>query len=97
MENYVELMMELRKPMYHTPTMLGINKFKKELDTMFPNLNKSRRSRLIKAYKKRAWMEWTSVARYRGTFPTHPNYGKKVKITTSGLQAEYEVEVNGKR
>lgn len=75
----MEAYIELQKPIYHTPINLEINKFKREVRKRFSS--KVLQSKLIRAYKKRSWMEYEGVARHRGNFPTHPAYGKKLNIT----------------
>jgi hypothetical protein len=65
----------------HTIVNIGINEFKKVCrSTALP---KASQNKLIKGYKRRAWMEWTGVSRLRGSFPTHPDYGKKIKVMRS--------------
>lgn len=94
----LEAYMELQKPQYHTPVILGIKHFKRELAENFPTLKKSSRNKLVRAFKKRAWMEFTAISRLKGTFPTHPVYGKEVKVTTVGMDVEHEIKVtNGKQ
>ena len=78
MENAIAAAMELQKPIYHTPINLGIKEFKRLVRSKFDN--KVLQNRLIAAFKKRGWMEYESVARHRGNFPTHPEYGKKVAV-----------------
>ena len=87
-EGLVELYTELQKPIHHTPTSLGINKFKKEAKAA--GLRGSFLNRVIRAYKKRSWMEYRGVVRHRGTFPTHPAYGDEVKVSIT----ETETTVN---
>lgn len=89
----LEAYMEWRKPIYHIPVNLGINKFKKEARAS--GLTKSYINRLIKAYRKRSWMEYKGVARYRGSFPVHPVYGTKLAVTGAMDEesAEYTIKV----
>lgn len=89
----MEAALEYQHPRHHTPVVLGINHFKRELAINFPNLKKSMRNKLVKAFKKRSWMEFQGITKGRGTFPTHPRYGKDVKVTTKGLDAEFEIKV----
>lgn len=77
-EKMMEAYMELQKPIYHIPTNLGINAFKREAKAA--GLPRGFTNKLIKAYKKRSWMEYRGIARYRGTFPAHPKYGKGIKV-----------------
>lgn len=93
LQRQLELYKEWQKPMWHTPISLGIREFKKKLDV--PGLSKGLKSKLIKAYKKRAWAEYHGTARDRGTFPTHNANSKHVKITTNnGMgNAEFEIKV----
>lgn len=72
--NLIEAMTEYQKPIHHTPINLGIKKLKRELQTLYPDMLKSKVNMIVKAYKKRAWSEYAAVARFRGTFPTHPSY-----------------------
>lgn len=95
--NLLEYLKEISKPIHHTPVNLGIKKFKRELRILFPHLTRHRRYMLVQAYKKRGWMDYNAVIRERGSFPTHPVYGSKVKITTASMDVEYEVNVNGKQ
>lgn len=81
MEALIEAYIELQKPIYHTPINLGINQFKKEARNS--GLAKNFVNRLVKAYKKRSWMEYEGLARHRGNFPTHPSYGKSLDISGS--------------
>lgn len=92
----MEAMLEYQSPIHHTPVFLGIKHFKKELAINFPDISKSVRNRLVAAFKKRSWMEFQGISKGRGTFPTHPSYGKSVKVNTgTGMQsAEFEVKVN---
>lgn len=90
-EKALEAYMELQKPIHHLPINLGITMFKKEARAA--GLKKSFTNKLIRAYKKRSWMEYRGVARYRGTFPTHPAYGNSVEVKS----VESETTVNVKR
>lgn len=93
-EAQIQAHLELQKPIYHTPINLGINKFKREIDEVFPDLKRSVRNKLIKALKKRSWMDYHGIVRDRGTFPTHTVIAKSVKITTVGIKgAETEIKV----
>lgn len=92
-QNMITAQMELQKPIYHRTVDLGIRQFKTLVRQLNPGAPKSKINMLINAYKKRAWMETDGVIRGKGSFPTHPKYGKDVKVTTSGLDAEYEVKV----
>lgn len=74
----MEAALELQKLIYHLPADLGINEFKRVARST--SLSKSAQNKLIKAYKKRSWMEFGGVTRGRGTFPVHSAYGRKVKI-----------------
>ena len=93
MTNQLTAFMELQKPIYHRTVDLGIRKFKAEMRRLNPNAKQSVINRFIRAYKKRAWMETDGVIRGKGSFPTHPKYGKDVKVTTKGLDAEFEIKV----
>lgn len=65
----------------HLTVNIGINEFKNVCrSTALP---KASQNKLIKGYKRRAWMEWTGVSRLKGSFPTHPAYGKKIKVMRS--------------
>lgn len=100
MSAQLEAYLESQHEIYHTPVFLGIKHFKRELAINFPDMKKSVRSGLIAAYKKRSWMEFLGISKNRGTFPTHPTYGKKVKLTKgTGLDsAEFEIKVkNGNK
>lgn len=96
MQLAMEAYVEQQNPIYHTPIHLGINYFKRELAINFPDITKSVRNRLVKSFKKRSWMEYQGISKGRGTFPTHPAYGKSVKVNTgTGMNsAEFEVKVN---
>jgi hypothetical protein len=76
------------------PVNLGIKKFKQEIKINFPNLTGHQRYKFIAAFKKRSWMEYHSIVRDRGFYPTHRVYGKEVEITTD--TEEVKVKVNGK-
>ena len=65
------------------PINLGIKKLKKELHTLYPDMDKSAFNRITRAYKKRSWSEYEGVVRHRGHFPTHPSYRTaSVEVTT---------------
>lgn len=89
----MEAAIEYQKPIYHLPTDLGINEFKRQVRLRFRHSKKAFQNRLIKAYKKRSWMEFEGVTKGRGTFPTHPVYGKKLKVKKTGLEVETEIKV----
>lgn len=89
----IEAYTERQQMIYHTPVDLGINRLKRELKETFPNWTKAAYNRFVKAYKKRSWMEYSGTVRHRGTFPSHPNYGKSVKVTTKGLDVEETINV----
>jgi hypothetical protein len=89
----VEAYMELQNPIYHTPIDLGISAFKREITV--PGISRAFRNKLIKAYKKRAWMQYRGVAKNRGTFPTHPVYGTALEVT--GENKETKIKVNNER
>lgn len=93
-QNQLAAFMELQKPIYHRTVDLGVREFKRLVRQMNPGAPKSKINMLIKAYKRRSWMETDGVIRGKGSFPTHPKYGKDVKVTTSGMDAEYEIKVN---
>lgn len=95
----MEAAIEYQNPIHHTPTNLGINEFKRQVRLRFAGTKRSFQNKLIKAYKKRSWMEFEGVTRGRGTFPTHPVYGKSVNITSASLEVETEIKVktNGKQ
>lgn len=93
LQQMLEYLNEMRNPIYHLPTNLGINEFKRV--ARGTSLSKSAQNKLIKAYKKRSWMEWTGVTRMRGTFPTHPHYGKGVKVDIEE-ETTVKVKINGK-
>lgn len=69
---------EMQKSIHHTPIKLGINEFKRMVRERFGSSKVQ--NRLISAFKKRAWMEYEGIARDRGNFPTHMEYGIKVHI-----------------
>ena len=94
-ENAIAAAMELQKPIYHTPINLGINEFKRLVRSKFDN--KVLQNRLIRAFKKRGWMEYESVARHRGNFPTHPEYGKSVDVTANEDEAPIKVMVKNEQ
>lgn len=85
--------MELQKPIYHTPINLGINEFKRLARSRFKD--KALINKLVRSFKKRAWMEYRGVARYRGNFPTHPRYWRDVDVMVE--DAETNIEVNSGR
>lgn len=89
----MEAALEWQKPIWHLPTDLGISEFKRQVRLRFRHNTKAFQNRLIKAYKKRSWMEFEGVTKGRGTFPTHPVYGKKLKVKTAGLDAEFDIKV----
>ena len=96
MENAIAASLELQKPIYHTPINLGIKEFKRRVRQQFTN--KVLQNRLISAFKKRGWMEYEGVARHRGNFPTHPEYGKKVNIrSTPKFIDDIEVKVKNEQ
>lgn len=93
MEKMMELYIELQKPIYHTPINLGINAFKRTVKEVTSSKHLQRK--LTKAFKRRGWMEYMSIARYRGNFPTHPHYGESLEVTEE--KSEFKVKVkNGK-
>lgn len=92
-QSLLEATLEFQKPEWHTPVNLGINEFKKVVRGA--GLSKSAQNKLIRGYKKRAWMEWTGVSRLKGTFPVHPNYGKSVEVEHNE-SSNTEVNINGK-
>lgn len=94
-EERLEAALELTRPIYHIPTQLGIGEFKRLVNERFAGNSKSFRNRLIKAYKKRAWMEFEGVSRGRGAAPVRPAYGKKLAIDFSPLEV-HEVDVVNK-
>lgn len=91
----MEAALEWQKPIYHLPTDLGINEFKRQVNLRFANTKRSFRNKLIRSYKKRSWMEFQGVTKGRGTFPTHPVYGKKIKVKRSPV-FEDEIKVTHK-
>lgn len=95
MENAIAASLELQKPIYHTPINLGINEFKRLVRSKFDN--KVLQNRLIRAFKKRGWMEYESVARHRGNFPTHPEYGKSVDVTANEEESSIKVKVKNEQ
>lgn len=81
-EEFIKAMTESQK-YEHLTVNIGINEFKKVCrSTALP---KASQNKLIKGYKRRAWMEWTGVSRLKGSFPTHPDYGKKIKVKHSPI------------
>lgn len=92
-DTLVELQQTLNNPIFHTPIDLGINEFKRMIRSFYKD--KHTRNKLIKAFKKRSWMEYKSIARFRGNFPSHPNYGSEIRIEEE--VTEFEVKVNAKR
>lgn len=95
MENAIAAAMELQKPIYHTPIDLGIKEFKRLVRSKFDN--KVLQNRLIRAFKKRGWMEYEAVARHRGNFPTHPEYGTSVEVTANEDEAPVKVKVKNEQ
>lgn len=91
--NMVNALQELQRPEHHRVVDLNIRKFKKAVREFNRGAPRSKINLLIKAYKRRAWMETDAMIRGYGSFPTHQVYGKKVKVSTSGMDVEYEVEV----
>ena len=82
------------------PINLGIKKLKRELRELYPDMLRSKFNLIVKASKKRSWMEYRGQIRHRGHFPTHPMYGKKLNITgqMDEESPEYKVKVtNGKQ
>ncbi len=94
LENLVTASMELQKPIYHTPINLGIKEFKRLVRSQFNN--KVLQNRLIRSFKKRGWMEYEGVARHRGNFPTHPEYGKSVEVAMYEDTADRDLSVKVK-
>lgn len=92
-QSLLEATLEFQKPEWHTPVDLGIKEFKKVVKGAVKS--KAVQNKLIRGYKKRAWMEWTGVSRLRGTFPTHPNYGKSMEVEHSESD-NTEININGK-
>ncbi len=86
---------ELQKPIYHRTMDMNIRKFKAEMRRLNPMAPKSALNKVILAYKRRAWMEADGVTRLKGSFPAHPQYGRKVKVTTT--KDEHEVKVNNEK
>lgn len=74
----IEAYLEFKKPIWHFTVDLGINEFKKKARETFGN--GALANKLIKAFKRRAWMEYKGVARHRGSYPVHPNYGSDVAV-----------------
>ena len=82
------------------PIDLGIKKLKRELRELYPDMLRSKFNLIVKAYKKRSWMEYAGKIRHRGHFPTHPVYGKKLSITgqMDEESPEHEIKVtNGNK
>lgn len=92
--NQLSAIFELKKPIYHRTVNLGVKGFKRMLSN--GNVTGSVRYKLIKAYKKRAWMEFDGASRLKGSFPTHPEYGKHLNIDEIKEEevTEYKVKVN---
>lgn len=82
---------EAAKPIYHRTISAGIRQLKKDLRKQ--GTKSSMVNMIVRAYKRRFWMDFDAKNRNRGSFPSHQVYGKKMKITTSGLGVEYEIEV----
>lgn len=78
LEAYLKSLKASQDPIHHTPIDMGINEFKRRVKSL--GFNKKTTQRLIQAYKKRSWMEYQGIARNRGTFPTHREYGSKIEI-----------------
>lgn len=87
-ENLIEYLNEIRNPIHHTSINMGIKDFKKVARST--DLSKTAQNKLIRAYKRRSWMEWSGITRFRGTFPTHPKYGKEVEIEM--IESEYALK-----
>lgn len=85
-KDMLDFLIERQKPYWHTPVNLGIREFKKAVRALgYP---KSVQSLLISRYKKRSWMEFDSVSRGRGNFPTHTIHGNSVELTSLDSQGE---------
>ena len=78
-QNQLEAYLELQKSIWHFTVDLGINEFKRMIRSAFKGKS-SYANKLIKAFKKRAWMEYKGVARHRGSYPVHPHYGNDVVV-----------------
>lgn len=87
---YLQLLKEWNKPEWHRPVDLGISGFKRFVRSL--PITKKTQAYMIKRYKTRAWMEFEAAPGPKGTFPTHPQYGTKIKVKTE-LDVEYEIEV----
>lgn len=92
-QNMIEYLQEMQNPINHIPSNLGINDFKKVVGAT--SLPKQAKSKLIRAYKRRSWMEFEAITRQRGTWSSHPTYGKSIKVTDNSK--EYEINVNAKQ
>lgn len=82
---------EMQKSIHHTPIKLDINEFKRMVRERFGS--KKIQNRLISAFKKRAWMEYEGIARDRGNFPTHMEYGVKVHVDASETEEKVKVSI----
>ena len=81
-----------------TPIDLGIQKLKRELHTLYPDMKKSAFNTIIRAYKKRSWSEYEGVVRHRGHFPTHPSYRTaSVEVTTKDEEITTIKVTNGNK
>ena len=93
MEEALRIYAEQNNPIYHIPIDMGINEFKRRVAT----LPKKLRVQLTKAYKKRAWIEFESMSKGRGTFPSFVSRVQK-KIPIIGESIEHVIGVrHGKR
>ena len=78
-QDQLEAYLELQRPIWHFTVDLGINEFKRMIRSSFKGKS-SYANRLIKAFKKRGWMEYKGIARHRGSYPVHPHYGNDVAV-----------------
>lgn len=77
------------------PVSLGIGEFKRLVNERFAGNSRGFRNRLIKAYKRRVWMEFDGAVRGRVAGPVRPVYGKKLAINFSPLEV-HEINVVNK-
>lgn len=81
-------------------TALGIKEFKRQIAGSELIVKKSMRNKMVKAYKKRAWMEYIGATRFKGIpYPSHPKYGRSMEVEGSKdtESPEYEVKVRNEK
>ena len=88
-QDRLDAYIEWQNPIYHIPVDLGIKAFKRE--ALAVGLPRPLVNKLVRAYKKRSWMEYRGLARYRGSYPAHGSIGKKIEVKY--VKSESEVKV----